>query len=116
MSKVVNLTESDLVRLVKRIMVEQTMNSPEYDSERKKYNEFLKSALQQLGTNDAYEALNPDPTKILMDIINRTNKLLELYKKTPLQKQITPKKNTPPTKPEPKYGLETGRRAGIKNF
>ena len=118
MSKVVNLTESDLVRLVKKIIVEQDMNSPEYDTERKKYNEFLQTTIQQLGTNDANEPLNPNPTKILMDVINRTNKLLELYKRTSPQKQnipqtISPKKNIPQTKTEP-YGLETGRRKGLR--
>ena len=119
MSKVVNLTESDLVRLVKKIIVEQDMNSTEYDTGRINYIQFLQKTIQQLGTNDANEPLNPNPTKILTEVINRTNKLLELYKRTSPQQENygtpSPKKNIPPTKTEP-YGLETGRRKGLRDF
>jgi uncharacterized protein YbaR (Trm112 family) len=41
---------------------------------------MLKSAISQLGTNDAYELNDEVPIVLLTKIMNETNKLMSLYK------------------------------------
>jgi len=96
MKKTIRLTENDLEKLVKKVLSEQSNKfvlgtKQRADAGRKRYVEILKSAVRELGTNDANEVINEIPINLLMNIKDETDKLLVIYKQLKKESEEPPR-------------------------
>ena len=90
MKKVVKLTESDMVNLIKKIVNEQSQPilplETRFKFAREKYIKFLESSLRSLKPNDANEITSSDDP-LLVAILKETGDLLKMVRDLELQKQ-----------------------------